>query len=79
MSHSENQILEGFVSLIQGLNKNSKYELLEMLTKSFKNDKISKEKLFFESFGMFSSQLSAEEIIENIKSSRKFTNKQIKL
>ena len=79
MSHSENQILEGFVSLIQGLNMNSKYELLEMLTKSFKNDKISKEKLFFESFGMFSSQLSAEEIIENIKSSRKFTNKQIKL
>lgn len=79
MSHSENQILEGFVSLIEGLNKNSKYELLEMLTKSFKNDKISKEKCFFDSFGRFSSQLSAEEIIENIKSSRKFTNKQIKL
>lgn len=46
----------------------------EKHTKKFKN----KDKEFHKSFGAFSSEKSAEEIISDIKASRKFRDKDIK-
>jgi hypothetical protein len=50
----------------------SKIELIEKLTKSLKREKTVKKDTFFESFGAFSDEKSAEEIIADRKSSRKF-------
>ena len=43
-------------------NKNI-VELIERLSKSLKKEKNSKEKAFFKSFGAFSSDKSAEDIV----------------
>jgi uncharacterized protein YjfI (DUF2170 family) len=53
-------------------------ELIESLSKSLKTKKTTKEKNFYKSFGAFSSKKSAEEIIADIKSSRRFRKKEIK-
>ena len=58
-------------------NKNI-VELIERLSKSLKKEKNSKEKAFFKSFGAFSSDKSAEEIVTEIKASRKFREKDLK-
>lgn len=58
----------------------SKIELIEMLTKSLKADKSAKkEDGFYKSFGAFGSDKSPEEIYADIKASRKFRAKEIKL
>ena len=53
--------------------------MLEKLAKSLKREKKSKEKDFYSSFGAFSEEKSAEEIITEIKESRKFREKDLKL
>lgn len=55
----------------------SKKELIENLSRSLKSDKIEKDKKFYKSFGAFASGKTAEEIISEIKSSRKFRKKEI--
>ncbi|MEQ8925422.1 MAG: hypothetical protein RLO81_06380, partial [Fulvivirga sp.] len=59
------------------LNKNTKIELLEKLSKSLKTTEKRKEADFYKSFGAFESEKSAKEIIAEIKSSRKFREKEI--
>jgi ribosomal protein L20A (L18A) len=50
-----------------------------MVPKSLKSEKRNKENNFYKSFGAFASEKSAEEIIAELKSSRKFRRKEIKL
>lgn len=78
MSYAEKHIVETYFKLFDGLSSLSKIELIEKLTKSIKNEKAGKKDTFFESFGAFSSEKSPEEIILDIKSSRKFRSKEIK-
>ncbi|GEO09379.1 hypothetical protein [Segetibacter aerophilus] len=78
MTYTENHIIETYTKLLEGLNANSKLELIERLSKSVEEDK-KKEKAFYNSFGGFSSEKSAEEIIKEIKETRKFRNKDIEL
>ena len=78
MSYTNRHIVETYSGLFEGLSSLSKIELIESLTKSLKTDKITKDSKFYKSFGAFSSEKSAEEIIADIKSSRKFRNQQIK-
>jgi len=47
------------------------------LTKSLKKDKKSKESEFLKSFGAFDSDKSADELIKEIRESRKFRNKDL--
>jgi uncharacterized protein YjfI (DUF2170 family) len=77
MSFTEKQIVEAYSSLFEGLSDSSKIELIEILSKSLKIDKNTKDSKFYKSFGAFSSEKSAEEIILDIKSSRSFRNKDI--
>jgi len=79
MSYTDRHIVETYSGLFEGLSSLNKIELIESLSKSLKIEMISKENSFYKSFGAFSSEESAEEIIIDIKSSRKFRNEEIKL
>ncbi|NII26915.1 hypothetical protein HB364_17630 [Pseudoflavitalea sp. X16] len=78
MTYTEKHIVETYAGLFEGLSSISKIELIESLSKSLKTEKKTKENSFYKSFGAFSSDKSAEEIIADIKSSRKFRKKDIK-
>jgi hypothetical protein len=56
----------------------NKIELIESLSKSLKTEFTTKENSFYKSFGAFSTEKSAEEIISDIKISRTFRDKEIK-
>ena len=77
MTVKDKKILESYSDLFEGLSFNNKIELIERLTKSLKVKK-SKENNFYKSFGAFTSEKSAEEIVAEIKSNRKFKNTEIK-
>ena len=79
MTFTEKNIIENYIGLFENLNSMSKLELIEKLTKSLKSEVKSKESNFYKSFGAFSTEKSSDEIISEIKSSRKFKNKEIKL
>ena len=78
MNYTERRIVDTYSGLLEGLNYTSKVEIIESLSKSLHNDKTTKDNKFYKSFGAFSSDKSAEDIIADIKSSRKFRNKEIK-
>ncbi|MFZ4797393.1 MAG: hypothetical protein ACOYMA_07845 [Bacteroidia bacterium] len=74
MSYTERHIIETYSMMFNGLSPLSKIELIESLTKSLKKDKIEEADAFYKSFGAFSTEKTAEEIVIEIKSSRKFKN-----
>jgi ribosomal protein L20A (L18A) len=78
MTFTEKNIIENYLGLFENLNSMSKLELIEKLTKSLKSENKSKESNFYKSFGAFSTEKSSDEIISDLKSSRKFRNKEIK-
>ena len=78
MTFTDKNIIENYFGLFESLNSMSKLELIEKLTKSLKAENKSKENNFYKSFGAFSSEKSSDEINTEIKSSRKFRNKEIK-
>jgi len=79
MTYTDKHIVETYSGLFEGLSTMNKIELIESLSKSLKTETKTKEDIFFKSFGAFSSEKSAEDIIAEIKSSRKFRNKEISI
>ena len=77
MTYTDKHIVETYSGLLESLNSESKAELIESLSKSLKTEKKNTESKFYKSFGTFASEKSAEEIIADIKSSRKFRKKEI--
>ena len=77
MTYTGKHIVETYSGLLEGLSLESKTELIKSLTKPLKPEKKNKETNFYKSFGAFASEKSAEEIIAEIKSSRKFKRKEI--
>ena len=71
--------METYSELFEGLNPMSKLELIGRLSKSLKTDQKKKENSFYKSFGAFLPGAEAEDIIHEIKSSRKFRKKEFKL
>ena len=78
MTFTDKNIIENYFGLFESLNSMSKLELIEKLTKSLKSESKSKENNFFKSFGSFSTEKTSDEIITELKSSRKFRKKEIK-
>jgi hypothetical protein len=78
MTFTDKNIIENYFGLFESLNSMSKLELIEKLTKSLKAETKNKENNFYKSFGAFSSEKTSDEINTEIKSSRKFRNKEIK-
>ncbi len=79
MTITEQYIVDTYSSMFAGLNLMSKIELLEKLAHSLKQEQEYKNEEFFSSFGAFVSNKSAEDIIDDIKSNRKFNRPEIKL
>lgn len=72
MATVENVIVDGYLGLLENLSPSNKLDLISKLTASVKTDLTSKKSLFKKAFGAFESKNSAEEIIEEIRSSRVF-------
>ena len=79
MSYTEKHIINTYSTMFSGLSPIGKIELIESLTKLLKKDKVEKVDTFYESFGALSDEKTAEEIVKEIKSSRKFKNREIRL
>jgi hypothetical protein len=77
MTIADKHIIETYSKLFEGLNSLTKIELIEKLTKSLKKESKSKESEFLKSFGAFDSDKTADEIIKEIRESRKFRNKDL--
>lgn len=77
MNIIDRNIIATYSDLFEGLSSLNKIELIESLSKSLKIKETTKENKFYKSFGAFESTKSAEEIITDIKSARKFRNKEI--
>lgn len=78
MTYTDKHIIATYSKLLEGLSSESKTELIESLSKSLKSERKNKESKFYKSFGAFASSKSAEEIIADIRSGRKFRKKEIK-
>jgi hypothetical protein len=72
MSYADKHIVEAYVGLFEGLSPSNQLELIERLSKSVKKKTTSKDKAFYKSFGAFGSDKTADTIVIQIKSSRKF-------
>lgn len=66
-------IIEGYLQLLNSLSPSSKLDLISKLTASVKSDITNKKSSFKKAFGAFHSEKSADEIINEIRSSRTFT------
>ncbi len=77
MSYTDKYIVETYSGLLEGLSTFNKIELIDNLSKSLREEESVKEKKFYKSFGAFASDKSPEEIIKDIKLSRKFRSKEI--
>ncbi len=78
MTYTDRHIVETYSGLFEGLSSMNKIELIESLSKSLKTESKTKETSFYESFGAFASEKTAEAIIADIKSGRNFRRKDIK-
>jgi hypothetical protein len=76
MSAVEMNIINGYIELLENLSPSTKLELISKLTSSIKSDLKRKRSSFKKAYGAFESDKSAEEIIEELRSSRNF-NRQI--
>lgn len=66
-------IVDGYIELLENLSTDNKLDLISKLSTSIKENLTSKGSLIKEAFGAFDSAKSAEEIIDEIRSSRVFT------
>jgi hypothetical protein len=71
MTLAEKNIINSYLGLFESLKYSSKLVILEKLMHSLKKQTKSKEKEFFKSFGAFESEKSPEEIILELRESRK--------
>lgn len=77
MTLTERHLIKTYSKLFESLNPLTKIELIEKLTMSLKKEKKSKESDFYKSFGAFESDKPAEELIEDLRESRKFIRKDL--
>ena len=77
MTFTEKNIIENYYRLFESLNSTTKMELIERLKKSLKTETKTKERDFYKSFGAFSDEKSSDDIISDLKLSRKFREKEI--
>ena len=66
-------IVDGYVEMLDNLSPSNKLDLISKLTASVKSDITNKKSSFEKAFGAFQSEKSADEIINEIRSSRTFT------
>jgi hypothetical protein len=70
-----NTIIDGYLRLLNNLSANSKLELISKLTLLVKTDIANREKSFFKAFGAWDKKDPADNLINEIRSSRTFSRK----
>ncbi len=75
LSENNTTIVDGYAGLLDNLSTNSKLDLIARLTASVKTDLKSRKSSFKKAFGAFDSKKTANQIIEEIRSSRVFNKK----
>lgn len=79
MNFTDKHIVEVYSEMLEGLSTEGKTELIENLSRSLQNSDTENNDAFYKSFGSFASTKSAEDIVAEIKESRRFSSKQIRL
>lgn len=77
MTFAEKHIIETYSGLFHGLSVEGKTALINKLTESLNSNKKTIDDDFYASFGALESELTAEEMIVEIKKSRKFRKKDV--
>ncbi len=77
MTIVEKHIVNSYSKIFDMLNTRIKMKLIEKLEKSITKNKASDDKSFYNSFGKFASDKSAKEIVNDIKSNRKFKSRDL--
>lgn len=75
-TETNSTIVDGYIGLLDSLSPTDKLDLISKLTESVKADLKNKKTSFKKAFGAFDSEKTAEEIVDEIRSSR-LTNRQI--
>lgn len=70
-------IIETYFGLLKNLNDDSKLELIAKLTSSLKTTKQTKTDSLKSLYGAFVSNLTADQIIADLKKSRTFKHKRV--
>jgi hypothetical protein len=70
ISENNTTIVDGYVGLLDNLSPSNKLDLISKLTASVKTDLKSKKSSFKKAFGAFDSKKTAQQIIDEIRSSR---------
>jgi hypothetical protein len=68
-------LIEGYLQMLDNLSPSNKLDLISKLTQSVKTNITDRKKTFYEAFGAWESQKSADKIIEEIRESRTFNRK----
>lgn len=69
---SNTRLVEGYIGLLSNLSPSDKLDLISRLTASVKTDLKEKKSSFKMAFGAFDSDKTAEQIIDEIRTSRLF-------
>jgi hypothetical protein len=78
MTLANRNIVDAYTGLFEGLDIVTKSKIIESLSKSIRqSESAHNDDAFFKTFGAFDSDKTAEEIIDDIKSSRAFREKDI--
>lgn len=70
ISVSDAKIVDGYIGLLDNLSSKNKLDLISKLSASVKTDLTNRTSSFRNAFGSFESEKTAEEIIDEIQSSR---------
>ena len=65
-------LIEGYLRMLDNLSPGNKLDLISKLTLSVKSDISEREQSFYASYGAWESKQSADQIIDDIHSSRTF-------
>jgi hypothetical protein len=79
MNLAEKNILKSYTHLLDGLSELGKIQLIDYLKESLKKSPSLSEKKFYDSFGSFASDQTAEELVVFLKKSRKFKKKELNI
>lgn len=77
MSELEKTVVAGYAKALEKLSDEAKAELIKLLLKPSEKDKKSIDERFWSSFGSWPSDRPGEEIIDEIRSSRRFRDKDL--
>ena len=66
------KLIDSYISLLKNMSKPNKLELISRLTKTVKSDKEQEKTDFYNAFGGWDKNESAEDLIESIRGSRTF-------